>query len=310
MNLQKDILLKDYSTFKIGGSAKYFCECENLNDIKDALKWARDKEKDFFILGGGSNILFNDNGFNGLIVRMLNQELRMEDDKIICGSGVNLTKLINFSIENNLVGLEWAVGIPGTVGGAVRGNAGAFGGQMVDSIKNIKVLKMDSISKSFEVIDFKKEDCQFGYRDSIFKKDKNLIIWETEFEFQLGKKEKSEKMIREILMKRKEKQPLKYPSAGSIFKNPIVSEEIIKQFEENKKIKCKDRKVPAGWLIERSGLKGKKIGGAKISEKQANFIVNVGNATSDDVVILISLIKQKVRNKFGIQLQEEIEIVV
>lgn len=322
MNLKEDVLLKNYSTFKIGGPAKYFCDCENLEELKGALSWAQKDNEKVFVLGGGSNVLFGDRGFDGLVIKIANKGLRIEDKKIIFGAGVSLNKLINFSVENNLTGLEWAAGIPGTAGGAVRGNAGAFGGEMGESVLAVKGIELESGKSednrdqngykipNFKIFEFNNAKCRFGYRDSAFKRDRDLIIWEIEMELEKSDKDEGDKKIEEILSSRKEKQPSGYPSAGSVFKNPKVDEKIIKSFEDDKKVKARNGKVPAGWLIEKRGLKGKKIGGAMISEKQANFIVNTGNATADDVAILISLIKQKVRNGFGVQLQEEIEIVV
>jgi UDP-N-acetylmuramate dehydrogenase len=348
MNLKEDVLLKNYSTFKIGGPAKYFCVCESLDELREVLGWARDNDEKTFILGGGSNILFGDKGFDGVVIKIMNNELRIMNQesritnklkkplnlpskkrggrgiKIVCGAGVSLSKLINFSIENGLAGLEWAVGIPGTVGGAVRGNAGAFGGEMKDSVSAVRIVEIQeegnkvqdarnkqipNTNSKIQIQKFDNKQCRFDYRSSVFKRGRDLIVWEVVLDLERGNKDESDRMIKEILLKRREKQPFQYSSAGSVFKNPVVSEEIRKSFEADKKVECKDDKVPAGWLIEKCGLKSKKIGGAMVSEKQANFIVNVGNATADDVIILISLIKQKVRNGFGVQLQEEIEIV-
>jgi UDP-N-acetylmuramate dehydrogenase len=329
LNLQKNVLLKNYSTFKIGGSTKYFCACEKIEEIEEALKWADDNNQKFFILGGGSNVLFGDKGFDGLVIKIENKKTDVKGTDIICGAGVKLSRLLPLSMENNLVGLEWAAGIPGTVGGAVRGNAGAFGGEMSDVVQNINVLKISNFPASpagrqfpisnknskgekskLQITNYKLQNCQFGYRESVFKQDKNLIIWEVELELQKGDKKISKEKIGEILLKRKENQPLEYPSVGSIFKNPVVNKNIIEQFEKDTGKKCKDDKVPVGWLIESCGLKGKKIGGAQVSEKHANFIINNGNATAEDVIILISLIKQKVRRHFNVQLREEIEIVI
>ncbi len=325
MKIEENIPLKDYSTFRIGGPAKYFCNCEKMEELKEALNWAQEKKQRVFILGGGSNILFSDKGFDGLVVRIMNHELRLmnnhktlsnlsskkmetEGVKIVCGAGVSLAKLVNFARKNGLSGLEWAAGIPGTAGGAVRGNAGAFGEEMADSVEKIKILRTEV--DNLEITELSKTECRFGYRDSVLKQERDFIIWEIKLELAKGNESEIGKKMQAILTKRKSKQPSKYPSAGSVFKNPKVSPELAEKFEQDTGLECKNDRVPAGWLIESCGLKGKKIGGAKISEKQANFIINLGEASTEDVIILMSLVKQKVRNQFGVQLQEEIEIVL
>lgn len=306
MNFQQNVPFAPYTTFKIGGPAKFFCEAKNEEDIRDAFKFAREKKLPVFALGGGSNILVSDKGFGGLVIKLLNSDYSVQDNKIECGAGCLLAKIVSESVKAELSGLEWAAGIPGTVGGAVRGNAGAFGGKMADIVKSVKIL---DIHKS-QISILSNEDCKFAYRDSQFKQDPNLIILSVVLELKKGEKSESEKMIKEVLEKRKEKQPSDFPSPGSFFKNPVAkSKKLIQQFETDTGQKVKDDKIPAPWLIEECGLKGKKIGGAMVSEKHANFLVNTGNATAEDVVMLAAIIKTKVRNKFGIQLKEEVQMV-
>ncbi|MCK5122742.1 MAG: UDP-N-acetylmuramate dehydrogenase [Candidatus Pacebacteria bacterium] len=309
IKIQKNILLSEYTSFKIGGLAKYFCVIKNSDEIKEALEFAGENKLKVFILGGGSNLLISDEGFDGLVIRIMNQELRIENNEIFIDSGLSLIKLVNESVKNNLTGLEYLAGIPGTVGGAIVNNAGAFGKCMGDVVESVEILNI-----KYWILDIKKlnnKQCDFSYRDSIFKKEKKCIILNAVLKLNKGNQEKSKKIITEILKSRKEKQPLEYPSAGSVFKNPVVDDKHL----ENLMIKCPELKgivenntIPAGWLIEQiEGLKGKKIGGAMISEKHCNFIINFNNAKSEDVIILISLIKQKIRSHFGIQLKEEIE---
>jgi UDP-N-acetylmuramate dehydrogenase len=310
MKIQEKILLKDYSTFKIGGPAKHFVEIKKIEDLKKAIQWAKEKRKKFMILGGGSNLLFSDQGFNGLVIKLKNKKLELKKETdIICQSGVALSQLVNFSVEEGLTGLEWAAGIPGTVGGAVRGNAGAFGFEMKDAVEEVVYFNLEKLEQ--EKCD--KNQCKFDYRESVFKEFDHKIIWEIIFNLEKGDKKKIKEKVEEIIEQRNEKHPclMSNGSAGSIFKNPVVSQDIINNFEKEKGIKCKGeaKQVPAGWLIDMCDLKGMRIGGVKVSEKQANFIVNDQNGTANDVVILISLIKQKVRNTFGVQLEEEIEIV-
>lgn len=310
MKIQKNILLKNYSTFKIGGPAKYFSEVETVGELKELIQWAQKEKEKFMILGGGSNILFHDKGFNGLVIRLVNNEIKLKNKKnIYCGAGASLSKLVAFSVKNSLTGLEWAAGIPGTVGGAIRGNAGAFGSEIKDTIKDVVYFNLNNL----EIEKCDSKECKFDYRQSVFKEFDHKIIWEALFALKKEKEEVVQEKVKEIIQSRQKKHPclVDAGSAGSIFKNPVVDESIIKIFEQEKGIKCKslDNHVPAGWLIDMCDLKGYQIDGVKVSEKQANFILNVDNASADSVVILISLIKQKVRNNFGVQLEEEVEIV-
>ena len=258
MKFRKNVPLKNYTTFKIGGPAKYFFVAKRKEELIEAIKLAKKLELPFFILGGGSNLLVSDKGFDGLVIKF----------------GQPLSSYVS-------KGLEWAVGIPGTVQGAVWSNAGAFEKSMKDVVKEVEVFD----TKTEKIKNFKSKDCKFGYRDSIFKKNKNLII----LSVKIKSKKSNRKKIKQYLDYRKKTQPLNFPSAGSIFKNP--------------------RGFFAADLIERCGLRGKRIGKVKISEKHANFIVNLGNGKAKDVKKLIKIIKNKVKNKFGVTLKEEIVVL-
>ncbi len=304
IKIQKNISLSKYTSFKIGGAARFFCVAENNEEIKEVLEFAKKNRLKVFVLGGGSNLLISDEGFNGLVMRIMNNELRIKNNKIFVGSGLSLAKLVSESVKNNLTGLEMMAGIPGTVGGAIVNNAGAFGKCIGDVVESVEILETGKLNS---------KECNFSYRGSIFKEDKKYIILNAVLKLEKGNEAESRKMILEILKSRKEKQPLEYPNAGSVFKNPVVDDnhlaKLKKEFPRLNKI-VKNNTIPAGWLIEQvEELKNKKIGGVMISEKHCNFIVNTGNAKAEDVIILTSLIKQKVRNKFGIQLKEEIEYV-
>jgi len=352
-DIQKNIFLSKCTTFKIGGPAKYFCVAKNIEETKKALEFAQRNSLKIFILGGGSNLLVSDRGFDGLVIKLQITNYKFQDNKIICGAGASLAKLVNESAKANLTGLEWAAGIPGiTVGGAICNNAGAFGKCMGDVVENVEILDIGKLGNKqynrwlhsvrpaggpaepfcaigstalsglwsqhilgnwkLEIRKLNNKQCRFSYRSSIFKEEKKYIIVGAVLKLEKGNKEESGKMIAEFLKSRREKQPLEYPSAGSVFENPIVGdkhlEKLIDKYPELKGI-AKNNAIPAGWLVETLELKGKKIGGAMISEKHGNFIVNASGAKAEDVVILISLTKQKVRDNFGIQLVEEIEYV-
>jgi UDP-N-acetylmuramate dehydrogenase len=306
LKIREKVLLKDYTTFKIGGPARYFFVAKNKEDWKNAILWAKKKRLPFFILGGGSNVLFSDKGFNGLVIKMQNTQYKIRNTKIVAEAGVPLQKLVLEAAKKGLSGLENLAGIPGTLGGAIWGNAGAFGREIGDLVEEVKILQI--ANGKLQIVNFKKEDCKFGYRESIFKRKENWIILEAILRLKKGKKKEIEEKIKEILRLRKEKQPLEFPSAGSVFKN-VPIEKVSKRIREKFREKIKDGFLPAGVLIEAAGLKGFQIGGAKISEKHANFIVNVGKAKASDVKELIEKIKKEVKKKFKIQLEEEIKLV-
>lgn len=308
MKIQENIPLAPMTTFKIGGPAKFFCEAGSEEEILEALKFAKEKNLPVFALGGGSNVLVSDKGFDGIAMKICDLGFKIYDSRIECGAGVMLSKIVNESAKADLTGLEWAAGIPGTIGGAVRGNAGAraLGGEMSDIVESVKILNVEDLR--FATYDLGM--CKYGYRESVFKHNPKLLIISVILNLKKGNQEKSEEKIKEILAKRKEKQPFEFPSPGSYFRNPEVKDEkIIKQFETNTSQKTRDNKIPAPWLIEEAGLKRKKVGGAMVAEKHANFIVNTGGATAEDVITLAAVIKTRVRNKFGIQLEEEVQMV-
>ncbi|MDD5738628.1 MAG: UDP-N-acetylmuramate dehydrogenase [Candidatus Pacebacteria bacterium] len=288
--MQKNILLKDLTTFKIGGVAKYYCQASSQEEIIEAVKWVQEKGAPFFVLGGGSNVLIGDKKYKGLVIQIKNQILKIkntdQNSKIIeVGAGVPLGKLVGVALQEGLTGMEWAMGIPGTAGGAVYGNTGAFGQSMGDIVEEVEAIDISNIK--YQISNIKKEGCKFGYRDSIFKRSKNLIILSVKIKLQNGEKAEIENKMKEFFQKKKQTQPLEFFSAGSIFKNG-----------ENYK---------AADLIEKVGLKGKRIGGVEVSQKHSNFIVNNGRGKARDVKKLIDLIKKQVKKKFNMELQEEIQ---
>lgn len=280
MKIKRNIPLSQFTSFKIGGPAKYFISVKKKEDLIKAVNFSKEKKLPFLILGGGSNVLINDKGFSGLVILINNKESEIKRNRIYCQAGMKLNNLVNQSVKNNLTGLEWAAGIPGTIGGAVRGNAGAFGFSISQLVKQVEVF-----NKDFSILE--KKDCRFNYRESIFKKNKK-VIFSLELELRKGNRKQSEKMIKEYLEQRKNNCPLDYSSAGCIFKNP--------------------KPLIAAQLIEQVNLKGKQIGQAMVSEKHANFIVNLGKAKAEDVLKLIKLAKKEVKKKFNLVLEEEIQI--
>jgi UDP-N-acetylmuramate dehydrogenase len=292
---KKNVPLKNYTTYKIGGPAKYFFIAKTKEDLIEALRTAKNLKLPIFILGGGSNLLVSDRGFNGLVIKINIHDINFRHNEVLVGAGADLTKLAHFSAENGLSGLEWAAGVPGTIGGAVYGNAQAFGTKISDAVKTVEAINL----KTLKIKNFTKKQCRFSLKNSIFKESntprgtRNLIIISATLKLNNGKKEEINEKIKEYMQYRKKNHPMNFPSAGSVFVNPEKNGEIIR----------------AGFLIEKCGLAGKKIGKAQISEKHANFIINLGGAKSKDVLSLINLAKKKVKNKFGIELEPEVQFL-
>jgi len=308
--MQENMPLAPYTTYKLGGPARYFFSANTAEEIKRAVEVAKELNLPIFILGGGSNILINDDGFKGLVIKTENKQLEISGKVIKAGAGIFLGLAVLHAWQNNLSGLEWAIGVPGTIGGAVRGNAGAFGASISDNVISVHALKITG--KQAEVITLTKEQCGFDYRESIFKKDNDLIILSAELKLNSGAGAEIKKQMLEFINKRCSGHP-KFPSAGCSFKNVMVTDEIrekIKAINQEGEQKIKMGKIGAGWFIDQAGLKGYKIGGAQVSEEHANFIVKVDDAArAEHVVMLISYVKQQVRDKFGVQLQEEVQYV-
>lgn len=284
MKFQRNVSLKNYTTFKIGGRAKYFFVAKTKENLIAAIKTAKKDNLPFFILGGGSNILVADKGYGGLVINFQFAICNFQNSKVIVGAGLPLGKLVNSSARRGLSGLEWAAGVPGQVGGAINGNAGAFEGSMADIVESVEIFDL----RNQKIKNFKNNDCKFSYRASIFKDNSNLIILSCKLQLKSGDKKTIKEKIQEYLDYRNERHP-KEPSAGSVFKN--VGD------------------IPAALLIDQSGLKGKKIGGAQISKIHPNFIVNLDGAEAKDVLRLINLVKKRVKEKFGISLEEEIQFL-
>lgn len=285
MKFEKNVDLKEFTTFKIGGPAEYFFRATTEKELVEAIKKAAKEELPLFVLGGGSNILISDKGIKGLVIKCEIKELEFSNNIVTVGAGLNINELIGQASDKGLGGLEFLAGVPSTLGGAIWGNAGSheeFIGQLVKTVK-----LLDKSEEEPEVKELTRAECQFGYRDSIFKHD-DLVILQAVLELKEveGVKEK----IAAQIAKKNTSQDLKTPSAGCVFKNPVGNK-------------------GAGQIIDELGLKGYEMGGAKVSTKHANFIVNTGQATAEDVIMLISYIKQQVRDNTGIELQEEIQYI-
>ncbi len=279
--------MKKHTTFKIGGPAQIFIKIDNIEDLKKILLFANKNNQQVTIIGNGSNLLVLDKGIKGITLNIriekIDIEKKDEKVKIIVGAGEKIRKLARICLQEQITGLEELSGIPGTIGGAIRMNAGAHGKEMKDIVKTVKCMDYQGNERTFT-----NEELEFSYRSSIFKKEK-YIITQIELSLQKGQKEDIKEKMEEYALYRKEKQPIEYPSAGSTFKRG------------NDFITAK--------LIDEAGLKGYHIGDAEVSTKHGGFVINKGNATAKDVLELIEHVKNEVYNKFKKRIELEIEII-
>ncbi len=279
--------MKKHTTFKIGGPAECLIKIENLEELKEVLRVANQNNIPLTIIGNGSNVLVLDKGIQGITlnIKLEKIEIQQENDaiQITVGAGEKLGKLAQICLQNEITGLEELSGIPGTIGGAVRMNAGAHGREIKDIIKTVKCIDMQGKEKEFT-----KQELEFDYRSSIFKKEK-YIITEIVLVLRKGQKEEIKNKMSEYAIYRKEKQPIEYPSAGSTFQRG--SDFITAQ------------------LIDEAGLKGYKIGDAEVSTKHSGFIINKGNATAEEVLALVKYVKDTIYKKFEKKIELEIEII-
>lgn len=300
-DVDKNISLSKYTTFKIGGPAKYLYEAKDASEVYTSILIAKKLKIKTFILGGGSNVLVGDKGFNGLVIKINARKYSFNGKILIADAGVNLGILIREAEKRELGGLWFIAGIPGTLGGAIRGNAGAFGKGIGDLIEEVEAV--DFSNRSVRKITLKNKDLKFKYRDSIAK-HKDIIVLRAKLKLIPTGKCKNYQNIDKIIIEREKKQPLKYPNAGCIFKNIPYNNSLQKL-----KKYAVHGKIPAAALIDEAGLKGMQIGSAQISRKHANFIVNIGSAKAADVLKLIQRTKNIIMNKYKICLEEEIKIL-
>lgn len=278
-----DVPLQRYTSFRTGGAAEIFVEPGNMSELKKVLQFCKDEQKKVFIFGKGTNLLVNDNGVKGVVIHLGGVEFKKIERNgryVSSGAGVNLPQLIRKTALWGLGGLEVLVGIPGTVGGAVMMNAGGKYGDISDTISSLATMTFDGKSTNLN-----RKDVEFAYRECSLNKQ---IVVQVEFALKESRKEELLEKMEEIYKEKKEKQPLSTFNAGSIFKN--------------------SHHFKAAELIDKANLKGQKVGGAVVSKKHANFIVNTGNATSADILELIKKIKETIKKKYNVSLEQEIQI--
>jgi len=276
------------TSYGTGGPARYYLEVDSSEKLSGAVATAVELRIPYFVIGGGSNLLVSDSGYDGLIVKIAVKGIVVKDETVVeCGAGEDLRSLIDFATSNGLTGLEFAAGIWGTVGGAIYGNAGAYGGEIKDVIKSLTLVDASGGVRSVST-----DYCRFSYRDSQLKRTREIVVDAT-FQLKQGDKLIIKNKVDEIMASRESKHPTCGKSAGCFFKNiPDPAH--------------KHGKLAAGQLLDEAGAKGLKVGGAAVYEKHANIIVNIDNATSKDIRQLADTMKKKVFDKFGVALEEEV----
>ena len=319
MQVHKDFDLSQLLWFRIGGKAQYVLQCTSRSDIFKALDFVEEHHPNrIFVCGQGSNLIFSDDYFDGVVIQIGagdKPQISFADTRATVFAGETLDSLIQLSFNHKLVGLEWAGGLPGTVGAGVRGNVGAFGGEIKDSLVAAEVLEFDD--KNIDVVEMNTEDFHFSYRHSIIKEKKNMLV--TAAQFQLASADienlvKAQSVYAANIDYRKTHHPLEYPNCGSVFKNIKKPEDVAKIMEVWPDIRnlVKEKwygKVSMGYINTRLGFKGYTIGNARVSEKHANFINNLGGATAQDVLTIIKHIQDMVEETFAIVPEVEVEIV-
>jgi UDP-N-acetylmuramate dehydrogenase len=281
-NIVVDVPMAKYTWMKVGGPADFYIEPADKNDVIAIVEYFHEHNYSWIILGRGSNVLVSDEGIRGAVINVENSlsGIRIENNLVFAEAGVRLTKFVDFCILNELAGVEMLAGIPGTIGGAVAMNAGAHGEEIADHLVDVEVIHNGMVQR------IQKDKTSFSYRHSRFADD---VVLGASFHLQRGGKEQLSAIRRECILKRNETQPLEYPNLGSMFKNPP--------------------NTFAAKLIEQAGLKGKRVGDAQVSEKHANFIVNLGHATAADILKLIDLVKRTVYQNSGLKLELEVKMV-
>ena len=284
-NILIDEPMKNHTTFKTGGPADFLLLPQSVEEIKDIIKICREKKIPYYVIGNGSNLLVSDKGMKSVVIKISKNlsHVHIDGNTVIASAGVLLSTLSDKVLKESLTGLEFASGIPGTLGGAITMNAGAYDSEMKNVVKSCRVLDEEG-----NIIELSLDELELGYRDSIIQK-RDYIVLEVTLELEKGDYDEIKAKIDEFTKRRTSKQPLHLPSSGSTFKRPVG--------------------YYAGKLIQDAGLKGFKIGGAQVSELHSGFIVNVDNATADDVLNLIKYIQKTVFEKFGVELEPEVRII-
>ena len=287
VSFRRNVQLSSVTSFRVGGPADVFAVADHAGGLASVLELIGETGAKSFVIGAGTNVVFDDAGFRGVVLKLGSGFARIardarDEDAVAAGASAQWSDFVTFCVAHSLSGLQWTAGIPGTVGGALAGNAGAFGVAVGDRVREVTGFDREGREKRL-----RRQDIRFDYRRADFGCE--LVLAGVSVALEPGEREKLREEVEDVLARRKEKQPLELPSAGSVFKNPQGGK--------------------AGRLIEETGLKGRSVGGAQVSEKHANFIVNRGGATAGDVISLIEVVREEVWKRFGVKLELEVKVV-
>lgn len=305
-NIEENVPLAQYTSLQIGGAARFFVTASSVAELREALLFARRERVPYGILGGGTNLLVSDSGFDGLMIKLKLEEAAVSGGGITAEAGVDLTALVQRTPEWGLSGMESLAGIPGLVGGAVRGNAGAYGSCIADLVESVLAIDAETL----DLVNFPQQECRFAYRSSRFKTDRRFIVLAAQLMLRPGDGLEITQKIDAVLAKRHAKNLQCEKSVGSFFMNPVVTDsDLIKKFESDQQVHCRENRIPAGWLIDQAGLRNTRVGAAMVSALHANYLINTGNASAEEMLELAHLIKRTVRAATGVQLQEEVSLL-
>jgi UDP-N-acetylmuramate dehydrogenase len=303
ITIQENVPLAPLTSLEIGGPARFFVQVETVAELREALLFSQRERLSVGILGGGTNLLVSDRGFDGLVIRMQLPQLSVSGERVRAEAGVDLTALVHQTAEWGLSGLEPLAGIPGLVGGAVRGNAGAYGSCIGDVTSTVQALQAETL----ELLVLGREECDFHYRNSRFKRNPALVVVAVELALRPEDPEQARGKVAAIIAKRSARNLQCDRSAGSFFMNPVVADpELVRRFESDQQVVCREGRIPAGWLIDRAGLRNCRVGGAMVSALHANYLINTGSASAEELLRLARLVKREVRESMGVELQEEV----
>jgi UDP-N-acetylmuramate dehydrogenase len=303
LTVLQDALLAAYTRFAIGGPADIYAETESVESFIEALSVARASGLDYMVMGGGTNLIVSDQGFRGIMLRFVARRILAAGERVHCDAGAVLQDLVDFTVDRGLKGLETLAGIPGSTGAAVYGNAGAYGHSISERIRQIRFFD------GAQVRVFDNAECEFHYRESIFKRHKEWIIFSTELCLDQGDALALRKTADDILKVRNEKFPVTMKCAGSIFKNLLLAELPMATAAQVPEKVIREGKVPAAYFLEQAGAKGMSRGDIHVADYHANLIYNAGQGTAADLCALIQELKARVRGRFGIELEEEVQYV-
>lgn len=306
----RDESMARHTSFRVGGPARLYVVAQTVAELLDIVAYAKQEDIPFAFYGGGSNLLVADEGFEGVVIQAGMRAIVVDGQIITAEAGAITGMVARKSVDAGLKDFEWAVGVPGTIGGAVYGNAGCYGGEMKDVVIDVDAIRLSDMKR----VTLKNSDCHFGYRSSFFKKEPHLLL-STRIELPLAEDiQVSKDRLQWVVDERKSKQPLGESSAGCAFKNWDFHDEselaiLKREIPEIPEAMLKAKRISAGWLIDQANMLGASIGDVSVSEKHGNFMVNKGKAKAADIIALISRVKMKVRDTFGIELEEEVQLL-